>query len=89
MQKIITTLLVVAMILGGLALMVKALDTPDPVSYETYVVKQGDTLWSIAQQSDMWNKMDARNIIDDMEERSNCNALIYPGQIVYIPMYNN
>lgn len=89
MKKLITTILVAAMILGGLALMVNALDTPEPVSYETYVVEQGDTLWGIAQQSDMWNKMDARNIIDDMQEKSNCSALIYPGQIVYIPMYNN
>ena len=89
MKRVITYVLVAALMIVGLALIVQALETPEPVYYETYVVEKGDTLWSIAQHSDMWNKMDARNIIDDMEEKSNCTALIYPGQIIYIPMYND
>lgn len=62
---------------------------PDPVDYERYVVKSGDTLWGIAQQSDGWNKYDGHSIIDDICERSNCTAMIHPGQVVYIPMYNS
>ncbi len=61
---------------------------PEPVDYERYVVKSGDTLWEIAQQSDGWNKYDGHSIIDDICERSNCTATIYPGQVVYIPMYS-
>lgn len=62
---------------------------PEPAYYESYVVKSGDSLWVIAQQSDGWNKYDGQMIIDDICERSNCSALIHPGQVVYIPMYSN
>lgn len=89
MKKLLTGLLIVGIIVGGFALVINAMKVPDPVSYERYVVQKGDTLWDIAHQSDMWNKMDASIIIDDMQERSECTATIYPGQVVYIPMYNN
>lgn len=89
MKKLLTGLLIIGIIVGGCALVVKAMQTPEPVSYERYVVEKGDTLWGIARQSDMWNKMDAYIIIDDMQERSKCTATIYPGQVVYIPMYND
>lgn len=89
MKKLLIVLLIAGILICVFTLVVKALLTPDPVSYERYVVEKGDTLWSIAHQSDMWNKMDASIIIDDMQERSNCTATIYPGQIVYIPMYEN
>lgn len=89
MKKLLTVLLIAGILIGGFVFVVKALQTPEPVSYERYVVEKGDTLWGIARQSDMWNKMDASIIIDDMQEKSNCTATIYPGQIVYIPMYNN
>lgn len=89
MKKLLIVLLIAGILIGVFTLVVKALQTPDPVSYELYVVEKGDTLWSIAHQSDMWNKMDASIIIDDMKEKSDCTSTIYPGQIIYIPMYNN
>lgn len=89
MKKLLIVLLIAGILIGVFTLVVKALQTPDPVSYELYVVEKGDTLWGIAHQSDMWNKMDASIIIEDMKEKSDCTATIYPGQIVYIPMYNN
>lgn len=89
MKKLLTVLLIAGILIGVFTLVVKALQTPDPVSYEPYVVEKGDTLWGIAHQSDMWNKMDASIIIEDMKEKSDCTATIYPGQIVYIPMYND
>lgn len=88
MKKLLAVLLI-AGILGGCVYVLKSTRTPEPVSYEQYVVEEGDTLWGIARQSDMWNKMDASIIIDDMKERSECTTTIYPGQVVYIPMYNN
>lgn len=66
-----------------------AFNVPEPVRYETYIVKSGDTLWGIAHQSDGWNKMDAYYIINDMQERSNCTTTIYPGDVIYVPMYEN
>ena len=89
MKKLLTGLLMAVIILGCFAFVVKAMQTPEPISYERYVVEKGDTLWGIAHQSDMWNKIDASYIIDDMQEKSNCTATIYPGQVVYIPMYND
>ena len=89
MKKLLTGLLIAVIIIGGFAVIVNGMKAPEPVSYERYVVKRGDTLWGIAKQSDMWNKIDASHIIDDMQEKSNCTATIYPGQVVYIPMYND
>lgn len=89
MKKLLTVLLIAVIIVGGFAVVVKSMQTPEPVSYERYVVEKGDTLWGIARHSDMWNKIDASYIIDDMQEKSNCTATIYPGQVVYIPMYND
>ena len=89
MKKLLTGLLIAVIIIGSFAFVVQAMQTPEPVSYERYVVEKGDTLWGIAHQSDMWNKIDASYIIDDMQEKSNCTATIYPGQVVYIPMYND
>lgn len=89
MKKLLTVLLIAGIIIGGCVLVVKSMQTPEPVSYERHIVEKGDTLWSIARQSDMWNKMDAYIIINDMQERSGCTATIYPGQLIYIPMYND
>jgi LysM repeat protein len=88
MKKIITVCLVAVLFIGSLAICVDALKAPEPVDYETYVVRSGDTLWEIAKESNGWNKMDAYEIIDDIEKASDCSALIYPGQIVYIPVYD-
>ena len=71
-------------------LLFAAVRFPDPVRYEQYVVQSGDTLWGIAKNSDMWNKTDAYNIIDDMIEKSRINEdhILQPGDIVYIPYYS-
>lgn len=62
---------------------------PDPIDYVEYVVQEGDTLWDIAHQSNGFNKVDIREIIDDIEDKSNCSGSIVPGDIVYIPVYEN
>lgn len=82
-------LLIVAFIVVSAYAIVHNWNDPEPVDYVEYVVEPGDTLWGIARNSDKWNKMDASIIIDDMCEASNCTATIYPGQVVYIPMYEN
>ena len=82
---IIATIIILVCVI----LVANSFSMPEPAYYESYVVKSGDSLWEIAQQSDGWNKYDGQMIIEDMRERSNCTATIYPGQVVYVPMYNN
>lgn len=89
MKKILCSLAILALMFMFFAFCVNAMKAPEPTHYEVYIVQKGDTLWDIARQSDMWNKIDASYIIDDMQEKSNCSAMIYPGQRIYIPMYND
>lgn len=88
MKKIICVVLCVIALVGIVFLFVNAFKVPEPTHYKKCVVERGDSLWTIARQSDMWGKIDASYIIEDMKERSNCTSDINPGQIVYIPMYN-
>lgn len=60
---------------------------PKPVSSETYIVQNGDTLWTIAKLSDGYNEIDRRYITDDIAKLSDCNANLRAGQVVKIPMY--
>ncbi|GAK41989.1 putative glycosyl hydrolase [Paenibacillus sp. TCA20] len=58
---------------------------PDP-AYVDYVVDSGDTLWSIAEQSDI--DTDKRAIVAYMIDKSNLHnpGDLKPGMIVRIPM---
>lgn len=92
MRKLITYSLicltiVVAMIVSAL-IMNRTWEHPEPSHYITYVVEQGDCLWSIADNSNGWNKLDNRKIIEDLCNKSNCTSMVYPGQTVYIPIYD-
>jgi len=58
----------------------KAMSCVDPAFYETYVIKKGDTLWSIAkrfQDRDTLELIIYRNRIINSER-------IYPGQTIFI-----
>ena len=59
------------------------------LGYTEYRVRSGDTLWTIAPKSNGYNKLDTRKIIEDIEEKSNCTANIHPGQLIYIPIYED
>ena len=61
---------------------------PEITGYKEYRVKSGDTLWIIAAESNGYDSMDTRKIIDDIIEESDCSGYIYPGQVVYIPIYD-
>lgn len=61
---------------------------PTPVSYTSYVVEPGDTLWEIARMSNGWSNIDGQTIVYHIMNYSNCSGDIRPGQIVYVPQYH-
>ena len=61
--------------------------TLDIMSTEHYTVQYGDTLWGIAKQSNGYNRIDTRIIVDDIMELSDCTTTIHYGQTVQIPIY--
>ena len=59
----------------------------------TYVVKSGDTLWSICSANcfsddDLRGNYDIRNVIHLVEEINNTTALIHPGDVLELPYYS-
>ena len=89
MTKSFLTLLVITLCaVIFCAIVSNAYSQPEIIDYEEYVVERGDTLWVIAAQSNGYDFMDTRKIIDDIEKESGCTAYIYPGQVVYIPIYD-
>lgn len=58
-------------------------------SYEdttTYWVEEGDTLWRIAREYST-ERQDIRRVIDIIEDINDCNATIYPGQMLTVPVF--
>ncbi|NLW25683.1 MAG: LysM peptidoglycan-binding domain-containing protein [Clostridia bacterium] len=49
-------------------------------------VKPGDTLWAIADRYDN-NQVDLRKLIYEIKKLNNINSIIYPGQVVKVPVY--
>lgn len=88
MISILTVLFIIVVIFCIIyALCSNVFNHPEPISYETYIVEPYDTLWDIARYSDGWNIYKTRRIIDDIQKKSNVGDIIYPGQLLYIPMY--
>lgn len=53
--------------------------------YETYVVKQGDTLWKIAKR---YTDGDPRRLIYEIRKHNDISPIIRPGQVIEIPILN-
>ena len=53
--------------------------------YTTYVVQQGDTIWSIATDNNIYH--DVRKMVYKIREINNDNnCIIFPGQELLIPV---
>lgn len=78
-----TALILFAIIGVFIYCLVLRANQPYLVSYESYIVEDGDTLWAIAAQSNGYGHIDTRRIIEDMD----CEANIHKGDIVNVPIY--
>jgi len=58
------------------------------VEVEAVYIETGDTLWSISEKF-AGNKMDIRKHVDKIIEYNNLkSSTIKPGQLIYVPVYN-
>ena len=84
-------IILLAMSIATIVMLVIAIasynDVPTIVDSRPYQVQSGDTLWDIAQMSNGYGDMDIRNIVYDIQQLSNCTAIINSGDIIYIPTY--
>lgn len=52
-----------------------------------WVVEKGDTLWEVAHfYSD--NRHDVRQVVYEIEQLSDCDANLQPGQVLTVPLYD-
>lgn len=86
-KNILIAICCIMMMLLFVITFIKVTSNSEPVHYSMYVVQHGDTLWSIAKESNGYGKVDIQQIIWDMKEYSNCSAELQPGQVIYIPQY--
>lgn len=55
---------------------------------EAVYIEAGDTLWSISEKF-AGNKVDIRRMVDEIIEYNNLKtSIIKPGQLIYVPVYN-
>lgn len=53
--------------------------------YKIVIVKKGDTLWNIAKRYGPAHR-DIREIVDDIKSANNIKDLIFPGDVLYVPV---
>lgn len=78
-------LLLFLIIMSVLFISFKPISKPSKVlTYETYVVQHGDTLWSIVEA---FPHDDIRKFIYEIEKINNTTAYVIGGQVLKIPVY--
>lgn len=86
-KKLFTNLLLVVFIFFVVTFNLGSIDKlgqTDSLSYKPIVVQEGDTLWILAQKSDL--QMDINSLINEtMKYNHLYNTYIQPGQTLYIP----
>ena len=60
-----------------------------PIKYVAVIVKQGDSLWSIADKYDNNSTTDIRRYIDTIQQYNQIDNtdILQPGDIINVPIY--
>lgn len=65
-----------------------AVETKLPNGYVSYVVRSGDSLWSIAQENIPVGREDVSDFIDELKHVNKLQSdYIYEGQLIAVPYY--
>ena len=87
-NTLIIMLLLVTLAISSVLFIRETIKRQDPINYDEYVVRSGDTLWDIAKTSNGYGTIDTRKIVFDMCEESNFGEVLNTGDVVYIPLYD-
>lgn len=83
LKYILCILIIILMIL----FLADGIKQPEIIGYKDVLIQNGDTLWSVcANNSENFN--DIRTCIYDTKEINNIGSIIYPGQVLKIPIYD-
>lgn len=85
-----TTAICIALALLAITVLIFAFtfDAQEPIDWEEYTVKMGDTMWDIVEMSNGFGTFDRIKILSDMAKYQTVSDDIHPGDIVYIPIYD-
>ena len=89
MKKIIIDIVFILIIISIFNLIISNQLEKNILDYKEYVVRSGDTIWSIAMDLvDNNRKIDIKSIINDIKTLNSLNdVLIYEGQEILLPVY--
>lgn len=89
MKKIIIDIVFILIIISIFNLIISNQFEKNTLDYKEYVVRSGDTIWSIAMDLvDNNRKIYIKSIINDIKTLNSLNdVLIYEGQEILLPVY--
>ena len=89
MKKIIIDIVFILIIISIFNLIISNQLEKNILDYKEYVVRSGDTIWSIAMDfGDNNRKIYIKSIINDIKTLNSLNdVLIYEGQEILLPVY--